>query len=138
MVKEIGLGTVLGVDATGSTDFTAIAQIRSISGPGSAGTSIDVSTLDDADNFGRYRGGRVDPGEVSLELVYDATTATHRTLNQLLGSRAEANWELIFGTTTNIETFLGFVNGVGREIPLDDAVTTEVTIKVTANPGYST
>lgn len=137
--KRVGLGTVLAVDIAGTTTaYVTVASVRSISRSGGAGTVIDVSTVDDTGYFMQKRGGRIEPGQVTLELMYDPADTSQKSLNAIYESRAVAQWKLTFGSTSLFETWQGFVNAVGVEHPFDGAVTSSVTIEVTDDPGFST
>lgn len=136
--KCIGLGTAVGVRASGSTAaFTTVAGLIGISGPNPSADSIDVSTIDNATNFKEEQGGQVDPGDVTMNLAYGSTNPSQKILAGFLASRAAAEFQITFPTTTTAaETFTGYVNGMGREIQKDAMTTRSVTVGVTGDPGW--
>lgn len=138
MAKSIGYGSVLVV-ATSTAGDVNIAQVRSVSGPGVSGNDIDTTTLDSSSNYRTFVGGLLDPGEVSFSLVYDSTDASHSRLARYMGSRYSTTWTVIQGSSGGTATaFTGYVKGMSREIPMDDVITCDVTLKVSGIPGYTT
>lgn len=114
-----------------------LGQIIGISGPGASGEAVNTTTLDSTDNYETFVGDTVDPGEVSVELAYDPTHATHTRLNTYLGSRVAKTYT-VTDSTGNAESFSAIVNGVSREIAQKDMNKSTVTLKVSGNPGFST
>jgi len=137
MAKTLGYGSAL--IATTSTGLeVVVGKLRNISGPGVSGTDVDTTCMDGATNYRTFIGGLLDPGEVTAGLVYDPADTTQTRLARWMGNRYVATWIVTHGSTTTTETFTGYVKGLSREIPLDDVITADVTIKVTADPGYTT
>lgn len=136
MAKEIGFGAELAVATTTGGSVT-IAQIRSISGPGSDADMVDTTTLDSSTYYRTFIPGLTDPGELSFELVYDTTAASHTKLQDYHDRRIGVNYTLTYPTTTNSQTFFAYVKGLSLEIPLDDLVVQTVTLKISGDPGWS-
>lgn len=139
MAKTLGYGTVLILCSSDNTTENNVAFVRSISGPGVSGSDVDTTTLDSSSNYRTFVGGLLDPGEVTFNLAYDPTAATHALIAHLMGERHTAAWKVALGSSGGtLTTFSGHIKGMGREIPLDDLVTCDVTVKVTGKPGYTT
>jgi len=139
MAKNLGYGTVLVLCSSDNTTENNVIQVRSISGPGVSGSDVDTTTLDSSSNYRTFVGGLLDPGELTFSLVYDSTAATHALIAHLMGERHTAAWKVCIGSTAGTATsFTGHIKGMSREIPLDDLITCDVTVKVTGLPGYTT
>ena len=137
MAKTHGYGSVLVVTTT--TGDANIGQIRSISGPGVSGSDVDTTTLDSSSNYRTFVAGLLDPGEVTINLVYAPTTVSHKRLVYYMSQRSTKGFKVYHGSTAGTEqTFSAYIKGMGREIPLDDLITGDLTLKVTGKPGYTT
>ena len=139
MTKSIGYGSVLILCSSDNTTENKVIQVRNISGPGVSGADVDTTTLDSSSNYRTFVGGLLDPGELTFNIVYDSTEATHALIAHLMGERHTAAWKVCIGSTAGVTTsFNGHIKGMAREIPLDDVITCDVTVKVTGVPGYTT
>jgi hypothetical protein len=141
MTKIFGYGSVLTVTTT--TAETDIGQIRNISGPGASFNDVDTTTLDSSSNYRTFTPGLGDPGEVTFSVIYDTTSAAatmmHVRLTQYMNARSAKTFKAYHGSSTgDVSTFSAYVKGMGREIPLDDVITCDFTLKVSGLPGYST
>lgn len=138
MAKTFGYGSVITVTTT--TAETDIGCVRSISGPGVSADDVDTTCLDSSTNFRTFVPGLLDPGEVTFEVVYDPATATsmHARLYEYMNSRSTKTFKIYHGSSTgDSDSFSAYVKGLSREIPLDDLITAEYTLKVTGGPGYT-
>jgi len=139
MAKSVGYGTVLILCSSDNTTENNVAFVRSISGPGVSGNDVDTTTLDSSSNYRTFVSGLLDPGEVTFNLAYDPTAATHALIAHLMGERHTAAWKIAQGSSGGtLQTFTGHIKGMSREIPLDDMITCDVTMKVSGKPGYTT
>jgi len=138
MTKTVGYKSVLVATTSTGLDVN-LAQIRNISGPGVTATDVDTTTMDSSTNYRTFAAGLLDPGEVTFSLVYDPTNATHTRLARWMRGRYSAGWKVYHGSTAGTgQDFTGYVKGMSREIPMDDVITCDVTIKVSGSPGYTT
>ncbi len=137
MAKIIGYGSVL--TTTSSTGTLEHGQIRSISGPAGSASDVDTTCLDSTSNFRTFARGPVDPGEVTLTLAYDPALDTHKRIGTYYANGTVLNWTVYHGSSTGATDIINaYVSSMGREIPLDDLITCEVTLKASGNPNYST
>lgn len=138
MTKRVGYGSVLIVATTTGGEVN-VAQIRNISGPGVSGNDIDTTTMDSSSNYRTFTAGLLDPGEISFTLVYDPTAASHTRLARYMGSKYLATWKVAETSSAGtLTTFSGYVKGMSREIPMDDVITCDLTVKLSGKPGYTT
>lgn len=140
MTKRLGYGSVLIVCSTSDgTTENNIGYVRNISGPGVSGNDIDTTTLDSSSNYRTFTPGLLDPGEVSFQVVYATTLATHKRLARIMGGRISSNWKVIHASSAGAaSSFSGYVKAMSREIPMDDLITCDFTVKVSGIPGYTT
>jgi len=139
MGKFIGFGSKISVDPLGGSTFTDIAYVRSIKRDDATSHVSDTTCLDNSTRYETKLGGTVNPGGVTLELAFDPDGATHKTLALLLSTQAVASWKITYSdATTTTETFSGFVQSLGQEVPLRELVTRNIKIEVTGNPGFET
>lgn len=138
MAKTVGFGSILYV-ATTTGGGLEVGQIRSISGPGVSANDVDTTTLDSSSNFRTFTCGLLDPGEVTFATVYDSTCISHARLTYYMGQKSEKTWTVYHGSSAgDTDAFVGYVKAMSREIPLDDVITCDFTLKVTGKPGYTT
>lgn len=128
-----GLGTkFLRWDSSapaGSSDWQTIAEIISISGPTMTREFIDVTSLDSTGGYREFIAGFRDGGTVTLNMNF--TSATYSIMKDDFEDRDSQFYEIVLPdeNSTSFE-FEGLVTELPLEIPTDDRVTANVTIKV--------
>lgn len=133
MTKLAAFGTLFKRGAV------TIAQVKSISGPGLSLDTEDVTSHDSTAGWEEVVGTILRSGEVTLDLIYDPSAATHKyasggLLYDLVSRTAQA-FSLVFpnvGVTT--WTFNAFVTGFEPSAPVDGALSASVTLKITGQP----
>jgi len=136
MTKTHGYHSILTVTTT--TGAAEVGQIRSISGPGVSGNDVDTTTLDSSSGFRTFVGGLLDPGEVTFSTVYDPAAIAHKRLAFYMGQRSQKTFIVYHGSSAgDTDEFIAHVKGMSREIPLDDLITCDFTLKVTGKPAYT-
>jgi hypothetical protein len=115
-----------------------IAEVKDISGPGLSLNTIDV-TAHDGSGWRDFVATLLDAGEVTFEINYVPTGATHdNTAGGLLYAMDQQtleDFDLIFpdaGTTT--WSFDGYVTAFEPGAPVDGALTASVTIRISGDP----
>ena len=125
-----GVGTIFGRgDGTSNESFVAIAEINNITGPGMSRAFIDVTSLDSTGGYREFIGGFRDAGEITMTMNF--TRDTFLDMKADFESDATKNYQITLPDTgnTTIE-FAGVCTGLSVGIPMDDKVTSNVTIKV--------
>lgn len=128
-----GFAGVLKVDISGTA--TAIAQIRDISGPNLSADTIEV-THRDGDGWKEFIAGLRDGGEVTFDLVFDPALTTHSPsaaggLITLLSAGTKEDFTVEFADSApTVADFAAIVTGFQPKMPLNDAQTADVTLKV--------
>lgn len=132
-------GTLLqSGDGGAPENFTTIAEVTDITGPGLVQDPLDVTSHESPGAFREFVGGLLDGGEVTFTINYVPTAATQDASTGLLAdmiARIVRNFQLIFpdvGTTT--WSFSALVTSFEPAEPVDDRLSAEVTLKVTGQP----
>jgi len=109
--------------------WDAIAEIKSITGPGMSRGTSDTTTLDTAGGYKTFIGAFRDPGTVSMSMNF--TRDTYETMKTDFEDDTPQNYEIVLpdDETTTLE-FEGLVTELPLSIPTDDVISADVTIKV--------
>ena len=133
MTKFFGYRSII------ATSTGELAQVRSISGPGVSFGDVDTTCMDSSTNYRTFVPGLGDGGEVTIGLVYDPTANSHKILATAALGRTTKTFTVYHGSSTgDSDVFEAYVKGISREIPMDDIITADVTLKCAATPGYTT
>lgn len=136
MGKFVGIGTTLSVSS--SSGSLTIGQIRSISNTESTATEVDLSTLDSTGSFRNFKPGLLDPGGLTMDLVYDPGLSSHQRLYTYYKARTLKTWTVTYSTSgANTHSFEAFISGIGNEIPLDDLISASVSLRKSGDAGFS-
>lgn len=138
-----GYGVLLKVGDGAATEvFAAIAELKNISGPGFELDVIDVTNMTSPDGFREFIGGLINPGELTFTLNFIPTDPTHSPATGLLKDmfdRKRRNYRLTFPVSPQPVnwTMPALVTNFSTDQPLDDAVTADVTLKITGKPTFA-
>ncbi len=123
-----GVGTVF-LRWSGAA-WVALAEVNSISGPTMTRDFIDVTSLDSTSGYREFITGFRDAGTVSLTMNF--TRTTYDLMKADFESDEAVNYQIVLpdAGSTSFE-FSGLVTELPLEIPTDDKVTANVTIKLT-------
>lgn len=125
-----GVGTEFRRWNTTSDVWEAIAEINSITGPGSTRDTIDVTSLDSTGGYREFITGFRDAGTVRLDMNF--TRSTYEIMLTDFESDTAVNYEILLPDVENSTLeFQGLVTEVPLTIPPDDKITASVTIKIT-------
>lgn len=140
-----GLGTKLQKgDGNSPENFISVLGIKSVSGPDISRDIHDTTDMD-AVQYRTFIGGLVDAGEISFEANFLPRDATQ---NQSSGGfmaefdqgscDSRGNWRILLpdceGQPEAYWEFSGVVSGQSIELPMDDIMTFQGTIKVSGRP----
>jgi len=122
-----GVGTVFN-RWTGSA-WAAIAYVRSISGPTKTRAFIDTTALDTSGGYRTFIAGFRDGGQITLNMLFDRDG--YELMNTDFESDTAVNYQIHLPDTDETTfTFEGLVTELPLNVPTDDAVTADVTIKI--------
>lgn len=127
----IGFGTKL------SRAGNDIAEIVSIKPPAMKRDTPDVTTMDSSTSFRQFIPGLADGGEVGITMkFYPGDTNGQYGLMQDLENSTKQTFIITLPDDLATWTFNGYVTSIDTDVPLDDAVGLEATIKVTGKPVF--
>jgi predicted secreted protein len=128
-------GTILSLsDAASPLSYSAIGQVRSISGPTVKPKTVDITTHDTPGYWMRKLAVLIDPGDISFEVNFDKTDATHSFTagmwNQLVGL-IKSGLKMVFPNTAGTLTFLGYLGQHEFNVPVDNVLSAKIQIAIT-------
>lgn len=133
-------GTLLKIGAGETTTdetFTAIAEVRDISGPGFELGTAEV-TAHDGSGWREFVATLLDGGEVTFDVNFGPAEATHDYdggLLQDMVNKTLRNFQIVFpDTATTTWTFPAYVTGFETNEPVDGALTAAITLKMSGQP----
>lgn len=131
MAQQAAFGTQFQIDNGGT--YTTVAYVRDISGPSFSMDTVETSNHGSTSGWRTFVPGLIDGGEVSLDLLFDPSTATQMNstglLSELIGRTVEG-FKIIWPDAATF-TFDGLVTAFEPGAPFEDALTGSVTVKVT-------
>lgn len=109
--------------------WVPLADIRNLGGPTSNRETVDVTTLDSSGSYREFIGSLRDAGDVSMTMNF--TAASYALMKQDFESDTRQKYQIVLPDTasTTLE-FFGLVTDLPLDIPVDDAVTCDITIKI--------
>lgn len=141
---KAGRGTLLQMGDGGSPEvFATVGNVASVNGPNETMTMLDGTHLGSGD-FMEKIAGMKDGGQVSLNVHYDPTNATH---DQTTGLKAKfdnktlTNFRLNFAAiwnSNNLVSFAAFVNLGPISVAPNEIITRETTLEVSGAVTWST
>lgn len=124
-----GLGTVFQRWSTTGSGWVPLAEISSISGPSMTRDFIDVTSLDSTGGYREFIAGFRDGGTVNLTMNF--TRDTYQVMKDDFEDDTAQTYEIVLPDDDNSSfEFNGLVTELPLEIPADDKVSANVTIKV--------
>ena len=130
MAGEIsGVGAQLMRWNTDTNAWEALAHVKSITGPSMTRNTIDVTALDTVGGYRTFIAGFRDAGTLALNMIY--TRDSYELMKTDFESDVIQNYQIVLpDTDTTSLAFEGLVTELPLTIPTDDAVTADVTIKI--------
>jgi predicted secreted protein len=132
-----GVGTAFQRESdTTSGTYEAISEVNSISGPTMSRSTIDTTSLDSIGGYRTFITSFRDPGTVTLNMNFDRDT--YDIMLDDFDSDTSKNYRIVLNDAGNTTfNFTGFVTELPLDIPTDDKVTANVTIKVTGQVTFT-
>jgi hypothetical protein len=132
-------GTLVKKGDGGSPEsFTTIAELLDIEGPEMELDTEEVTSHSSTDGWAEYIGTILDAGEVSFEVNYVPTNATHNATTGLIKdmtARTKRNFTLVFPDSGNTTwSFTALVTSVGPTAPVRGALRGKIGLKLTGKP----
>jgi predicted secreted protein len=112
--------------------WVAIAEINNISGPTMSRETIDTTALDTVGGYRTFITGFRDAGTVSFSMNF--TRTGYETMKDDFESATVQQYEIVLPDDENTTLeFSGLVTECPLDIPPDDKVTADITIKITGS-----
>lgn len=133
-------GTLLkkGDGATPTETFTTIAEVLDIDGPELGLDTEESTSHDSVDGWEDFVATILRSGEVSCEINYVPTNATHDASTGLIKDmtgRTKRNFKLVFpNASTTTFSFTAYVTKVQPKAPVNGKLTADITLKITGKP----
>jgi len=117
---------------TGSTSWTKLAGVVSVTPPSPEADDIDVSNMDSEEQFKEFEPGWADGGEVEMSIQFDADQAStvYGMFRQKAGYRVTFSNGAKWGVS-------GYIKSYGDEVEREGIVTTSIKIKVSGKPTFA-
>jgi predicted secreted protein len=121
--------------------FSTVAQVRSIVGPGISGNVVDITTHSAADPWRTKIVTLLDAGDVSFDISFIPTEASHSSTTGLLAdfkARTLRNWQLVFPDSVSTTwLFSGYVTKFSNSEPVDGVLLASIVITITGEPTFA-
>jgi len=134
MAQEIhGLGTLFKRwnSALSIPAWEDVCNVTAISGPGYSKDTLETTDLCSTDGYRTYIGGLRDAGEITLSMNYG--TDVWALMYADFDAINPGNYAIVLPDGVVFE-FVGLVTACPIEIPMDEKLTSEVTIKISGKP----
>lgn len=111
---------------------TVVGQVTSISGPNIERSTIDTTNLATTQNR-TFTSGFLDPGELSIELMFDDSDSGQVAIKSAQASGAITAWKIEWedGTTDPFISGTGIVTSFSQSIEIDSPNTGTLSMKIT-------
>ena len=117
---------------------TTMAGVTNITGPNLSLETIDVTAHDSPGAMREAIASLIDPGDVTVELIFDPDAATHIAMRTDLTSRTATAYSITFvDATPTVASFQAFVTAFGVNLPVDGAMTASLTLKITGTVTFA-
>lgn len=128
-----GSSLQMGDGATPTENFTTVAEVKDITPPPFSRDSIEVTNQDSSGGWREFIAGWRDGGELTFEVNWLPTNATQDQNTGLVAQFLDDdnhNYRVILPDAIATISFAGHITNIEGDLPLEDAGTASVTIKV--------
>lgn len=123
-------------DGASTEVFTALSEVKNIAGPGLAREFSDVTNIGSTGGWREYITGFRDGGEYTFTMNF--IRSDFDLLYADFNDDSSHNYQVGIPDDDSTEiTFAGFVTALPMNVVPDDAITVDVTIKITGQPDIS-
>lgn len=127
-------GTLLQMGDGGAPEnFTTIAEVKDIQGPGLTRNTIDVTNHSSANGFEEFVLGIKRSDELTFTVNFVPTNPTHDESTGLWAeyvNGTRTNYRLVFPSALGQLEFAAYVTGINPSAPVDGALEAEITLKI--------
>jgi predicted secreted protein len=134
MAVQAAKGTLIKLGtATSPPTFSTIAQVRSIDGPTTSAEVVDITTHSTAGKWRERLSVLGDPGEISFEINFDPSEATHSFttgLWKLLSELEKRPYQLVLAGNSGTLQFHAYVTRHAIRAPVDGVLGAAITLAI--------
>lgn len=129
----LGKGTLLKAgDGAGTEVFTAIAEVKSISGPDITRDTVDVTHMESSGNFREYISTLQDGGTMNFDINYIGDNTTQNNLKADMDAGTARNFQLLMPNTgATLFTFTALVVGFSFNFDIESLISASISLKIT-------
>jgi len=123
-------------DGADPENFTPIAEVQDIKPPSLGADTEEVTHQGSTDGWKEYIVTLLDAGEVSFDINFIPTEATHNASAGLMAdfaARTKRNWKVVFPDGTEWQ-FAAYVTAFEADAPVNGKLSASVTLKITGKP----
>lgn len=118
----------------GAATYTAVINVNTINFTGRDAEEIDFTHLTSDGGFRELQQGFKDPGQIEFQAQFDPASATHNAstngIEGLLNSGVNRAWRINYVPKSLRHAGTGFIKASNISVGVDNAVTMDVTIRV--------
>lgn len=127
-------GTLVQIGDGGSPElFATIGQVRSITGPSTTATIVDVTTHSTAGNWMEKLAVLLDPGNVEFPINFDSTDVTHAFATGLWDDFVDLqqhNYQVDLAGAAGLLSFAAYVSSHAFDIPVDNVLSARIALAI--------
>lgn len=127
-------GTLVQVgDGASPEVFTTIGQVRSITGPSTTATIVDVTTHSTAGNWMEKLAVLLDPGNIEFPINFDAADATHAFATGLWADFVALqlrNYKVVLAGSAGVLAAAAYVSSHAFDIPVDNVLSARIALAI--------
>lgn len=134
MAQQAAFGTTLkAFDVLTDYAYETVAYVTDIQAPGLGLDALDTSQHATTSGARTAVAGLLDPGELTLDILWDPSAATHDLLIDLLTGRTSSLFQITYPDAT-VDNFQGYVTGFEPGAPFDELLSGTVNLRMTGRP----
>lgn len=129
-------GTLLQVETSeGSGVFVTIPEVKDINGPNLTSGEYDATTHDTAGLFKEFKGGLIDPGEVSGSINYVPGNTYHNQMASDKATLTERNYKLVY-PNAKFWAFRAYTKTFNPKSGPDALLTADFSLRLVQGPTF--
>jgi predicted secreted protein len=127
----------LGDGGTPTENFTTISQVKSVDFGSSKVQTEEVTSADNTDSARRYVSTLYDAGDVSIEVIWNPSDATHVSLRTAFMARGQHNFKVVNPASLGTYTFAGIITSFDVKEHIDKPADLSVKVKISGALAYA-
>lgn len=123
-------------DGGSPENFTTVAEVKNVTGPGLQADALDVTHADSPDAHREFIDGLKNGGEVSVEANWLPSDTTQNVSGVAGDVQAgtKGNWKIVWPGGSPTWSFTAIVTGVTPTAPVDSPMSVSITLQISGKP----